>query len=311
MPKITISYRRTDSAIVGRIFDHLTSHYGKDAVFMDIDNVPFGIDFRSHTRDALLESGMLIAVVGPNWIGERPDGTVRIQDEADPVRVEIETAIANRTPIIPVLVDGAIMPRGDDLPSTLGNFAYLNAAHVASGRDFRAHVERLIGAIDQTLTPDAPVAAAPPTHPLAPTTAEPEHVGILWAQLLAGYVLLPLVLLLVAHHVIVNVLDLRTEYLWLACVLIPFAFGFALRWAAGARSGPVAAWVFATALGVFGAAGMTVSQSLSSGDPIMPQTRFEWWDNIDFAAAIALSFVAGHALARTLRRVLDRGLVNP
>ena len=45
---------------------------------------------------------------------------------------------------------------------------------------------------------------------------------------------------------------------------------------------------------------MTVSQSLNSGDPIVPQTRYEWWDNINFATIIALSYMAGHTLARAL-----------
>ena len=64
------------------------------------------------------------------------------------------------------------------------------------------------------------------------------------------------------------------------------------------------ATVFAVALGLIGVAGMTVSASLNSGDPILPQTRFEWRDNIQFAGAIALSFIAGHVLARALRAVL-------
>jgi hypothetical protein len=46
MAKIAISYRRTDSDVTGRIFDRFVQRYGKDSVFRDIDNIPFGIDFR-------------------------------------------------------------------------------------------------------------------------------------------------------------------------------------------------------------------------------------------------------------------------
>jgi len=46
---------------------------------------------------------------------------------------------------------------------------------------------------------------------------------------------------------------------------------------------------------------MTASQSLNSGDPIIPQGRIEWPDNIQFAVVIAICFLAGHALARALR----------
>jgi len=48
MPKIAISYRRADSeAMTGRIFDRLIAHYGKEAIFRDIDDIPPGIDFRA------------------------------------------------------------------------------------------------------------------------------------------------------------------------------------------------------------------------------------------------------------------------
>jgi formylglycine-generating enzyme required for sulfatase activity len=49
--KIFISYRRRDSAgVTGRIYDRLCAHFGWDAVFMDIDSIPFGEDFRERIR---------------------------------------------------------------------------------------------------------------------------------------------------------------------------------------------------------------------------------------------------------------------
>jgi hypothetical protein len=115
------------------------------------------------------------------------------------------------------------------------------------------------------------------------------------------YFVAPLVGLLVAHHLIVNALDLNIAYLWTACTLVPFAFGFGLCWFGGRGTG--AACAFGVALGVIGATAMTISESLNSGDPVMPQTRFEWIDNAQFAGAITLSFFAGSALARALRAV--------
>src|SRR5438105_2184501 len=68
MAKIVISYRRSDSdAIAGRIRDRLASHFGEDSLFMDIDNIPFGTDFRQHIKSALLSSDVVIVVVGPKW----------------------------------------------------------------------------------------------------------------------------------------------------------------------------------------------------------------------------------------------------
>ena len=54
MPKIAISYRCADTEVMtGRIRDRLADRYGEDAVFMDIDNIPFGKDFRVHIFEAV------------------------------------------------------------------------------------------------------------------------------------------------------------------------------------------------------------------------------------------------------------------
>jgi len=118
MPKIIVSYRRSDSqAMAGRIYDRLSAHYGDESVFMDIDKIPFGTDFREHIRKVLLDGDILLAVIGPNWLGKTADGGSRISDDADPVRVEIETALRQKTTVIPILVDGAAMPSSAPVPS--------------------------------------------------------------------------------------------------------------------------------------------------------------------------------------------------
>jgi hypothetical protein len=149
-PKIIVSYRRTDSAMAGRIFDRLVQRFGKKSLFIDIDNIPFGGDFRKHIDDALKSSDLLIALVGPRWVGgEGKDA--KITRDADPVRVEIETALKQNVPVLPVLLDDARMPEPSDLPENIREFAYRNAAEVESGRDFDIHVDRLIKAVEQIL----------------------------------------------------------------------------------------------------------------------------------------------------------------
>ena len=149
MSKIIVSYRRSDSAaITGRIFDRLVDRYGEESVFMDIDRIPFGTDFRHHIQDALRGADVLLAVIGPTWLGKTADGRTRIQDEADPVRVEIEAALKQGLAVIPVLVDNATMPGAADLPESIRDFAYINAAPIDVGRDFRQHMERLTRSID-------------------------------------------------------------------------------------------------------------------------------------------------------------------
>src|SRR4051812_49897342 len=135
MPKIIISYRRADSGVItGRIRDRLAQHYGDDSIFMDIDNIPFGIDFRRNIADALSKNDLLLAVIGPDWLGSGSSGPTlgpaRIYDQDDPVRIELETALQRGIPTIPVLVGGAGMPKAEDLPDTLKSLSFHNAAEV-------------------------------------------------------------------------------------------------------------------------------------------------------------------------------------
>jgi hypothetical protein len=155
MSKIIVSYRRSDSAaITGRIFDRLVDRYGEESVFMDIDRIPFGTDFRHHIQDALRDADILLAVIGLAWLGKTPDGKSRIIDEADPVKVEIEAALKQGLAVIPVLVDNATMPGAADLPESIRDFAYINAAPIDTGRDFRQHMDRLTRSIDGIIGTD-------------------------------------------------------------------------------------------------------------------------------------------------------------
>ena len=150
-PKIVVSYRRSDSAMAGRIFDRLVQHFGKTNLFIDIDNVPFGVDFRKHIDDALETSDLLVAIIGHNWLGSKDGNTARIMNAADPVRVELETALRRDLLILPVLLDGASMPDPAELPETIRDLSYRNALEVESGRDFNVHIDRLIRAIEHAL----------------------------------------------------------------------------------------------------------------------------------------------------------------
>jgi len=149
MPHILISYRRADSdAIAGRIRDRVVSHFGEEAVFMDIDSIPFRMDFRKQVQSALMQNDVVLAVIGPKWMGAARGGTQRITEETDPVRVELETALSRGIPVIPVLVGRATMPKAAELPESLRDLPYLNAAEISAGRDFNQHIDRLLRSIE-------------------------------------------------------------------------------------------------------------------------------------------------------------------
>lgn len=150
MPKVLISYRRSDTAhVAGRIFDKLVAYYGADNVFMDISNTPFGIDFREHIAEVFSEGDILVALIGREWAGPAGDGSRRIDRANDMVRIEVETALQRKIPLIPVLIDDAPMPQPSDLPLTMEALAYRNAAELDSFRDFHPHMDRLIQAMDR------------------------------------------------------------------------------------------------------------------------------------------------------------------
>jgi len=151
-----VSYRRADpQGTVGRIRDRLVSEYGRDAVFMDIDDIDVGQDFRSVIKKAVSNSDILLVIIGPRWLGARRNRISRIEEENDTVRLEIETAVAARRrpktqaliEIFPVLIDGAKMPKAEQLPESLKEFVFFNAAHVGIAQYFNSGMERLIRSI--------------------------------------------------------------------------------------------------------------------------------------------------------------------
>ncbi len=146
--------------------------YGTDAIFMDIDSIPFGIDFRQQIQEAVTRNDILLALIGPRWIGARKAGT-RISDDKDPIRIEIETALNRRMPLIPILVGGATMPKSSALPESLQGLCFLNAAEVDDGRDFHQHVDRLIRAMDRLLSEAklGGLAQKPKNHPIRDVAA--------------------------------------------------------------------------------------------------------------------------------------------
>jgi TIR domain len=148
---IAISYRRDDTApITGRIYDRLEAVFGRDRVFMDLDSIPFGVDFRTHISESLNRCETLLVVIGPRWLGVSADGSRRIDDPTDFVRLEVSQALARDIRVIPLLIDRTEMPPSTDLPDDLKSLAFRNALRVDSGADFRHHMNRLCTSLGMT-----------------------------------------------------------------------------------------------------------------------------------------------------------------
>jgi hypothetical protein len=151
---VFLSYRRYDSAdATGRMYDRLSQHFGPDAIFKDVDSIPLGSDFRKVLDGAVSQCAVLLVIIGRDWLhAAAEDGSPRLHDPADFVRIEIESALRRNIPTIPVLVRGARIPREQDLPDSLRELVYRNGIEVRSDPDFHRDMDRLIQHLDDLLS---------------------------------------------------------------------------------------------------------------------------------------------------------------
>src|SRR5438067_1992560 len=108
---IAISYRRDDSlAVAGHLYYRLEQRFGRQNVFMDFDSIRPGFDFRDQIKETIERSKVVIALIGPNWTGKQNDGSRRIDNPTDFVRLEVAHALQRGIPVIPVLLNDTPMP---------------------------------------------------------------------------------------------------------------------------------------------------------------------------------------------------------
>lgn len=153
-PLIFLSYRRgASSDVTGRIYDRLVQHFGQESVFKDVDSIPLGVDFQKHLSDSVAQCQLLLAVIGKEWVGKHePEEDIGLDNPRDFVRIEIESALQRRIPVIPVLVQGASLPQEGKLPTSLQVLAYHNAIFVRPDPDFHSDMARLIKGIEHHLS---------------------------------------------------------------------------------------------------------------------------------------------------------------
>jgi hypothetical protein len=147
--EIFLSYRRADErGTTGRLFDHLVAAFGQDAIFYDVEKIPRGVDFRVYIDQTIAKCRSVLVVIGPRWLGAADQqGRRRLDLPNDPVRIEIESALRARKPIIPVLIDDAGMPDAAALPATIQQLAPQNAAPIHNNQYFEQDINGLIDAL--------------------------------------------------------------------------------------------------------------------------------------------------------------------
>lgn len=157
MNGIFISYRRDDSAgHAGRLFDRLVARFGKRAVFMDVEGIEAGVDFVETIEKAVGGCDVLLAVIGRGWLDSRDSqGKRRLDDDQDFIRLETSAALARNVRVIPVLVEGARMPRAADLPENLRPITRRQAVELRDSR-WEDDIQALIAVLERMATQPKP-----------------------------------------------------------------------------------------------------------------------------------------------------------
>lgn len=114
---IFICYRRDDAgAFAGWVHAHLAARFGPDRVFLDVVGIDPGEQFQQTIQTRIGGCGAALVLIGRNWLNVRNEhDQLRLQDPDDLVRFEIASALEKGLRIIPILVDGAKLPRRDQL----------------------------------------------------------------------------------------------------------------------------------------------------------------------------------------------------
>ncbi|MBY0274359.1 TIR domain-containing protein [Candidatus Binatia bacterium] len=190
--KVFISYRREDTSFVAAaVREKLIQHFRPENVFMDVDAIPAGRNFREHLQRAVGECHVVLAFIGATWIDARDDaGGRRLDHENDWVRLELEAALKRDIPVIPVLVGEARMPTVNDLPASLSDLAYRQALSLRQGRDYAPDLERLVREVKRTLAQEKPSPTSESTRPTGHLrrTLDGRSIWLLLAVVVAVFV---------------------------------------------------------------------------------------------------------------------------
>lgn len=177
---IFISYRRENAGWAATsLHGALARNFDEEKLFLDVDSIPPGEDFAQFLTDKVKSADCLLAVIGPGWADvENVEGEQRLANPGDYVRVEIEAALDHDIRVIPVLVDGAKMPKADELPETLRPLSRRQAVLIDrtrfnnDARKLADDLARLLGVAPRA--EEAQPAPAPQASAEVPPTAEPQ-----------------------------------------------------------------------------------------------------------------------------------------
>jgi hypothetical protein len=166
VPLVFLCYRGIDRSYAPMLIDReLTRRFGREHVFeAGRSNTP-GTDIPDAILDSVARCSLLIPLIDPAWVEDRE----LLFREKDWVRREIAHALRHRRRILPVLLDGAEVPRAGDLPDDITDLPRKIVLRMRS-RTADADLARLVGEVER-LAPELVLAGL--TDPVPPAPARP------------------------------------------------------------------------------------------------------------------------------------------
>lgn len=182
-----LSYRRDIDGVRGDLVRQHLIRSGGHSVMDSLERMSHGEEFRSAIDQAINDCDGILVLIGPDWLAATDrDGRRRLDDPHDLVRVEVAAAIVAGKSVIPVLLDGARMPRADELPPELLWLAQVHAFEVDTTHVEEASLWRwTLGAPppasstvpgDPLLVPDVTHDMKVPLPPSAPVPQAPSAI---------------------------------------------------------------------------------------------------------------------------------------
>jgi len=168
MARIFITYRHDDGDVMARRLERdLVDLFQRDNVLNDQLRLAPGMDIRGELARRITHSNVMIVVIGRFWLSSH------LQQATDPVRLSVELGLkATGLIVIPVLVEGAVLPTLEELPPKINALAYRTPMNLRDKPDYQSDLERLANHIRDSVAEQGEVAPTPAklqTIPKAPT----------------------------------------------------------------------------------------------------------------------------------------------
>jgi TPR repeat len=126
--------------------ERVPARYGNTS---GVDHIPAGVDFVAHLNSQVATCNIILVVIGPHWLEANDEnGGRRLDNPDDFVAIEIATALARNIRVIPVLVDGARMPKASELPDPLKALARRQAVEA---REKKGSYDRAIADYNEAI----------------------------------------------------------------------------------------------------------------------------------------------------------------